>query len=196
MADDDYHGEPRLAEPSWVTRTLWLAPSPAVQVAAVAIIVFISLMCFFFASATQSLVGWTLCGAFGAAAIFFGTASISRQLYRRRSGACDPPPGPEPERRPTTAIVVLLVSVYSLFLTIGLHVFRNFFAANRPGGLKYNVTLGIAIASSVYMTIHGRSVIRKYFARGARNVTVSPGQILVVIALLMGCGAYFAWIMD
>jgi hypothetical protein len=195
MAADDDQGEPKLIEPLWVTMTLYLTPNAVIQVVAVAIVTFMSLMCLFFASATQLLIGWMLCGAFAALAVFFGIASISRQLHRRRSGAYDSHQHTEPERRPTTAIVVFIVSVYSLFLTIGLHVFHNFFAANRPGGLKYNITLAIAVASSLYMTIHGRTVIRKHFARGARNIAVSPGQMLAVIALALAFGAYFGWIM-
>ena len=200
MADEDsfpdHRGEPPLPEPAWVTITLWLAPTPAFAMVAMAIAVFASLMCFFFASAEQSVVGWALCGFFAAPAALMGAASISRHLQRRRLSARDSRRHIDSERLPTAAIIVSLVSVFSLMLMIGLHVFRNFFAANRPGGLKYNVTLGIALASSMYMTLHGRSVFYKHFvARRGRDINVTAGQALVVIALLLVSGAYFAWIM-
>jgi hypothetical protein len=195
MTDNEGQDDPRLTEPSWVTRTLWLAPNPVLQIVVIAVITFISLMIFICAGIAQSPVGWTLSGGFAAVAIMITAASISRHLNRRRSRGCDTHQLPAPEQRPTIAIVIFIVSIYSLMLTIGLHVFRNFFAANRPGGLKYNVTLAIAITSSAYMTIHGRSVIQRHFVGRSPNFSVSPAQMLVVIALLLACGAYFGWIM-
>lgn len=82
---------------------------------------------------------------------------------------------------------------------IGIHVFDAFFALNRPGGLKYDVTVGVALASSIYTSIYGRPLIRKWFgARSGSNIgiAITPGQALIVVLLTVGCGAYFAWIMD
>ena len=101
MAADDDQGEPKLIEPWWVTKTLWLAPSPVIQVIVVAIITFISLMIFMCAGAAQSPVGLVLSSPFAALAIFFAAASVTRHLHRRWSGACDSQLRPEPERRPT-----------------------------------------------------------------------------------------------
>jgi hypothetical protein len=198
--DDSFHDhrdEPPLAEPAWVTITLRMTPTPAIATVATAIAVFASLMCFFFASATQSPVGWALCGAFVAPAVLIGAASISRHIHHRRPGASDRLRHTELERLPTAVIIVGFISICSWLLMIGLHAFRNCFAANRPGGWKYNVTLGIALASSMYMTLHGRSVIHKHFgARPGRKMYATPGQALVVIALLLAFGAYGAWMMD
>lgn len=200
MRDNDSSPElrekPPLTEPAWITATLRLTPTPAFAIVAIAIFVFGSLMCFFLADAGQSEIGSAFCGLFAALACLIATASISRHLHRRRHDASDTRGQTNRERLPTGAIVAGFISVYSFLLTIGLHVFRNFFAANRPGGLKYNVTLGIALASSLYMAIHGRSVIRKHVGpREGRIAFISPGQALLVIALALSFGVYFAWIM-
>jgi hypothetical protein len=81
-------------------------------------------------------------------------------------------------------------------LIIGLHVFEHFFAANRPGSVKYYVTLGIAFASSLYMSIHGKGMIRRDLGhRGGRNIEVTPLQAILVILVMVSCGIYLAWIM-
>jgi hypothetical protein len=200
MDDDSFHdqeGEPPVTEPVWVTTTLWLTPNSRYATAATAGAAFGSLMCFFYASTEHSPVGWAFCGVFAVLAGLIGAASVSRHLHGRRLGAFDSPGDSNSEGRPTVPILVLLISTYSWMLTIGLHLFRRFFAANGPGGLKYNVTLGIALASSVYMTFHGRFVIRRYFGTaGARNENLSPVEALVVIAFVLGAGVYLAWIMD
>jgi hypothetical protein len=101
------------------------------------------------------------------------------------------------ERKPTYAIIVLLISIYAWMLIIGLHIFDNFFAANRPGGVKYYITLGIALASSFYMTIHGKQIIRQQFGlRGGRNIELSPKQAIYVTIFVIGLGVYFAWLME
>src|SRR5437763_15861590 len=93
MLDDDSFRDDRgdlpLGEPAWVTTVLRLTPRPAIATVAIAISVFASLMCFFFASAEESVVGWTLCGLFAAPAALIGAASVSRQLHRRHPGDSD-----------------------------------------------------------------------------------------------------------
>ena len=92
--------------------------------------------------------------------------------------------------------MVLLISIYSWMLTIGIHVFDRLFAVNRPGGVKYDVTVGIAMVSSTYMTTYGRPLIRKWFgSRSGSNIAITSGQALVVFLLTLGCGVYFAWLM-
>jgi|GEM_PF-2079918 len=202
MVDDnslhDDPGELPLVEPAWVTTTLRLTPTPAMATVAIAVAMFASLMCFFLiASAEQSLVGWALCGLFAAPAVLIGIASVSRYFYRQRLKATDSQRPADCERLPTTAIIVMFISTYSWFLLFGLHKFGNvLFPANAAGGLKYNVTLGIALASSIYMIIHGRSVYHKHFiARHGKHMNVTAGQALVVILMAGAFGAYFAWIM-
>jgi hypothetical protein len=189
-------GEQPLTEPVWVTSTLYLTPTPAVATVAIAIAVFAALMCFFFASAEQSPFGWALCGFFAAPAALIGAASVARRIHRQRLVATNLQRLTDSERLPTAAIIAGFVFTYSWMLMIGLSIFRNFFAANRPGGVKYNVTLGIALASSLYMALHGRSVIRKHFvALGGRKTHITAGQAILVVALALSFGAYFAWIM-
>lgn len=183
-------------EPAWVTTALRLTPTPAIATVAIVISVFASLMCFFFASAEDSPVGWALCALVAAPAVWIGTASASRHLRRRDLEVVNSRQTMNLKRLPTVAIVAGFISVSSWMLMIGLHVFRNLFAANRPGGLKYNVTLGIALASSLYMALQGRSVIGEYiFPRVGRYYYMTIGQATLVVALLLSFGVYVAWIM-
>lgn len=197
--DDPFceHDDKTKAEPSWVTMTLWLLPVPIFAFLAMATVSAVSIFCFLIASVEQSPIGSALGSGFAVLAALIGAASVCRYRHRRRLAASELPRYGNSEQRPTGAIVVLLISIYSWMLMIGIHVFDRFFAMNRPGGLKYDVTVGVALASSIYSSVYGRPLIRKWFgARSGGNITITPGQALIVVLLTVGCGAYFAWIMD
>lgn len=192
----DDPGEGPHIEPAWVTTTLYLTPTPAAAIIAIAIAVFASLMSCFFANVEQSTVGWALCGVFATPAVLIGVASVARHIHCQRLAASNLQRLTGSERLPTAAIIAGFIFTYSWMLMIGLSLFRNFFAANRPGGVKYYVTLGIALASSLYMALHGRSVIRKHLvAFGGRKTHITAGQAILVVALALSFGVYFAWIM-
>ena len=199
--DDPFFPDDKLehgtaAEPAWVAITLRLLPVPIFAFAAMVATALASIFCLIYSSTEESPIGWALCGGFALLAVLIGAASLYRHLYRRSHDATQLPRYAESEERPTGAIVVLLVSIYSWMLTVGIHVFGRFFAVNRPGGLKYDVTVGIAIVTSIYMAIYGRRLIREWFGnRGGNNIVVTPGQALIVVLVVIACGSYFAWLM-
>ncbi len=189
--------DPPVSEPVWVTRTLRLLPLPILTFAVTATGFSASIFCAMWAYVDRSPTAWVLCSIFAALSLLIASASLVRFRYRRRAGKPESPRCAKSERRTTLAILALLTSVYSWMLTIGLHMFEQFFAANRPGGVKYYVTLGIALASSFYMSVHGRYVIRQQFGPGGgRNISVSPRQAVFVVLFAIGCGIYFAWLME
>lgn len=97
--------------------------------------------------------------------------------------------------KPTFAIFVLLIGVYSSLLTIAMHVFDMFFP-NGPGSTKYFVTLGIAISSTLFMQTRGKQVVRKHFgARGGRNLELTGWQAIYIAAFVVSLGIYTAWLM-
>lgn len=98
--------------------------------------------------------------------------------------------------KPTFAIVVLLIGVYSWWLTLALHVFDAFFK-NGPGSVKYFVTLGIAISSTLFMQIKGKRIVRQHFgARGVRNLELSGRQASYVVLVVLSFSLYLMWLMS
>lgn len=98
--------------------------------------------------------------------------------------------------KPTFAILVLLIGIYSWALTLAMHVFHAFFK-NGPGSIKYFVTLGIAISSTLFMQMHGKRVVHEHFgARGGRNLELSGRQAFYVALFLVSCGLYVTWLMS
>jgi hypothetical protein len=103
--------------------------------------------------------------------------------------------GPGQSDKPTFAILILLVGVYSWMLTLSMHIFRAFFK-NGPGSIKYYVTLAIAISATLFMKSYGNRVVRKHFGlQGGRNLEIDGWQAFYVVLFVVGCGCYFAWLM-
>ena len=95
--------------------------------------------------------------------------------------------------KPTFAVIILLVGIYSWMLSLAMHFHGAFFNGLTP--TKYYLTLGIAISSTLFMQFYGKQVIRKHFGQsGGRNLEISAGQAMSVILLLIGCSAYFVWL--
>jgi hypothetical protein len=107
------------------------------------------------------------------------------------------PPAVSPDiqtDKPTFAIFVLLIGVYSWLVTLAMHIFGAFFK-NGPGSTKYFVTLAIAILSTLFMQIYGRRVVREHFgAKGGRNLELSGRQAFWVALFVVSCGVYVAWL--
>ena len=96
--------------------------------------------------------------------------------------------------KPTFAILVLLVGIYSWVLTFAMHIF-DAFIKNGPGSTKYYVTLGIAISSTIFMQVHGKRLVREHFGKmGGRNLLLESRQIKYVVAFILGCSFYMVWL--
>ena len=124
----------------------------------------------------------------------YATAAAAFSLAReRRSGFAGSRAIPRQEK-PTFAIIVLLIGVYSSLLTIAMHAFEAFFK-DGPGSTKYYVTLGIAIAASLFMQVYGKRVVRQYFGRkGGNNLYLTPTQVGYVVVFVMCCVFYLVWV--
>jgi hypothetical protein len=97
--------------------------------------------------------------------------------------------------KPTFAIFVLLVGVYSWILTLAIHIFDAFFK-NGLGSTKYFVTLGIAISCTVFMQIYGKRIVREHLGvRGGRNLEISGRQAVYIAIFVVSIGIYAAWLM-
>ena len=97
--------------------------------------------------------------------------------------------------KPTFAIFVLLIGVYSWLLTVAMHIFDAFFK-NGPGSIKYFVTLGIAISSTLFMQVYGKRVVREHFgAKGGRKLELSGRQATYITIFVVSLGIYVAWLM-
>lgn len=95
---------------------------------------------------------------------------------------------------PTFAIFVLLIGLYAWMLTCAMHVFGAFFR-NGPGSPKYFVTIGLAIASTVFMQVYGNHVVREHFgAAGARRLELTGQQAMYVTIFVVAIGIYAAWL--
>ena len=94
----------------------------------------------------------------------------------------------------TFAIFVLLIGLYAWLLTFAMHVFGAFLK-NGPGSPKYYVTVGLAIASTVFMQVHGNRVVREHFgATGARGLEITGQQAMYVTIFVVALGIYAAWL--
>ncbi|KAA1262604.1 hypothetical protein LF1_51710 [Rubripirellula obstinata] len=129
---------------------------------------------------------------FVAATYATSVATISH-IRSKRLGSVEQP-APKGESKPTVAIMILLVGVYSWLLTVAIHIFDAFFR-NGPGTPKYFVTLGIAISATLFMQVYGKRVVREHFGRkGGRNLELSPRQAGYVSVFAMACSIYFVWV--
>jgi len=98
--------------------------------------------------------------------------------------------------KPTRAILVLLIGVYSWLLTLAMHVFEVFFK-NGPGSAKYYITLGIAITSTLFMQLYGKRVVAQHFGnRGGRNLELTASQALYVVFFVVCFGIYGVWLVS
>ncbi|MFO1092896.1 MAG: hypothetical protein U0992_06205 [Planctomycetaceae bacterium] len=89
---------------------------------------------------------------------------------------------------------MLLVSIYTWMLTIGLELFGAGLR-NGPGNHKYWMTVAIAVISTIYTRLHGQRVIRQHFGTtGGRNIVLTGRQALCVALLVMSFGAYVTWL--
>lgn len=191
---DDYVSDRNFSrhQPYWLCQAKRLFPHPLFAGC-------ISLACLLvgilFAGVAINVVD---CWPMGIPSVLFFGVSIATAF------AAFTPSGKEPRtvsgnvqtNKPTFAILVLLIGVYSWLLTLAMHIFDDFFN-NGLGLTKYFVTLGIAIASTLFMQIHGKRVIREHFgAKGGRNLELSGWQALYVVIFVVSCGIYGAWLMS
>ena len=96
--------------------------------------------------------------------------------------------------KPTFAILVLLIGLYSWMLTAAMHIFQAFFK-NGPGTTKYYVTLGIALTSTLFMKLYGGQIVRKHFGNlGGRNLELDAAQVVYVTLFVVAAGIYAAWL--
>jgi len=96
--------------------------------------------------------------------------------------------------KPTFAIFVLLIGAYSWLLTVAMHIFGAFFK-NGPGSMKYFITLGIAISSTLFMQVYGKRVVREHFgAKGGRKLQLSGRQAVCITIFVVLLGFYAAWL--
>jgi hypothetical protein len=189
--------EPGMPEPMWVTVTLRFLPVPIFAFVISAITAAIAAFCFIFAHVDNSSIGLMLGVLFAALSGLIAWASFSRFL-RTKTVRDVPANYTNSERLTAGAIIAFMICVYSWLLAIGLTIFRSFFAANRALGTKYYVTLGIALASSLYMSFHGRRLVQQHFGPSGRggNIALTPAQALLIVVMVLAFAAYFAWIMD
>jgi len=143
--------------------------------------------------ATQGM--WVMCAFFLLPGIGLGRAAL---LSRNNANTPEKVPGQEPEKRTVTGlypIMVSLTSVYCWILLIGLQVFTAI-NGQTPDNIKWYVTLGIALAASVFMRFHGNTVLQRQFAGTAPGaVTLTATQSLGVVLFVVAAGLYFSWLM-
>lgn len=182
---------PNQSRPYWLWKTKRLFPSRlfAAVVGLAALVVG-----FLFAGVAMNVEGcWpmaipSLIFLLGAAAIIssaFVPPNESNSKYE---------PAIRQSDKPTFAIMVLLISVYSWLLTFSMHIFRAFFK-NGPGSTKYYVTLTIAVLATLFMRAYGKRIVSQHFGgRGGRNLEIDGWQAFCVLVLVVSCGFYFAWL--
>jgi len=96
--------------------------------------------------------------------------------------------------RPAGAVAALLISIYSWLLIVGIHVYNALFAGIGFRGVKYYVTLGIAVVSALYVSFHGRALTRRWLPRKAGGIVLTARETLLVVAVVLFFSAYFTWI--
>lgn len=96
--------------------------------------------------------------------------------------------------RPIVAVVALLIGVYAWGLTLAMHVFGAFFK-NGPGSIKYFITLGIAIAATLFTQFYGRRVVITHFGHdGGRKLELNPAEIIAAVVTVISFSLYFVWV--
>ena len=183
-------------EPRWVAWVLKYLPVPIYAFAVLATVVTIAAISAIFANMERSPIGWMISGMFAAIALLLASASLIRFSCHWQVNTHVLTRYADSQRKPTFVILVLLVSSYTWMFTIALHVFDLFFAANCLGGVKYFLTLGIALASTLYLTFHGRFVMRRFLGqRDGLNLTVSPLQAILVVVFTIAFSMYCLWVL-
>ena len=183
--------EPTKRQPYWLWQTRRLFPHPLFAGC-------ISLACLLvgilFAGVALNVIGcWPMgipSGLFLAGSLVTACAALTRLDDEPRRTLAK-----VQMNKPTYAIFVLLIGVYSSLLTLVLHVWGAFFK-NGPGSAKYFVTLGIAISATLFMQFYGKRIVREHFgARGGRNLELTGRQAMYIVVFVIGCGIYTAWLM-
>lgn len=58
------------------------------------------------------------------------------------------------------------------------------------------MTVGLAIASTAFMRLHGNRIVREHFgATGARDVELTGRQAVSITIFVVALGIYAAWLM-
>jgi len=178
----------------WLWQTKRLFPHP----------VFAGCISFSCALVTLLLAGvgitqqiWPIAGASAAFLVLaYATCIAAFSLAKEKRASIATPQIAQQPSKPTYAVMVLLVGVYSWLLTIAIHVFGAFFK-NGPGSLKYFVTLGIAISATLFMQVRGKRIVRSHFGRaGGRNLTLDSRQVGYVCLLVLSLSVYFVWVVS
>ncbi|QDS95083.1 hypothetical protein FF011L_38670 [Roseimaritima multifibrata] len=129
-------------------------------------------------------------------ALAYATCIAAFSLAKEKRAAKGRPQTVQQPSKPTYAVMILLVGIYSWLLTIGMHLFDTFFN-NGPGSLKYVVTLAIAVSATLFMQIRGKRVVREHFGRtGGRNLTLSSRQVGYVCFFVVSLSIYFVWVVS
>ncbi len=182
-------------EPLWVRATLRFLPVPIY--AFLVAVTFLAVACFFYLLGKSDKETWALviAGSCALMSLLIGSANAVRWFGRDR----DLPSSPRYEpasTAPTLAIIVLLVWIYLWMLIIWLSIYAILFVTGPNASIKFYVSLAIALACSIYLSGHGRSILVASFgARGGRNLIITPGQAVAVVLLVLAVGCYSAWLM-
>lgn len=179
-------------EPKWLLRTKRLFPHPLFSGGTS--IAFLILAIIFIGVGISERIWPMACVAFVflTACIITAVATVSH-VRNRHLGAATQPVA-EGTAKPTFAIMILLVGIYSWLLTAAMHIFNAIFP-NGPGSLKYNLTLALAISATVFMRLFGYRLLRKHFGRrGGRGLELTPRQAVYVVGFVAVLSAYFVWI--
>ena len=125
----------------------------------------------------------------------YATCRAAISLWKERHEATEEP-ATQPPSKPTYAIMVLLIGLYSWLLTLSMHLFGGLFK-NGPGSVKYFVTLCIAILSTLFMQVRGKQIVRSHFGPdGGRNLHLNARQAGYVCLLIVCLSIYLVWVLS
>jgi hypothetical protein len=181
-------------EPLWVTVVLWPFRVPIVAGLAATMLFVLAIFCAMIAGPLQSPVAWGCSALFGVLAATVAAALVLRRLRSSEVAAWGMQHYREAATGSTAFIIAMFCAIYGWLLAILMH--SNVFAANRAGGTKYSVTVAIAGAASLFLTVYGRRKLIQILAKPETSgMVVTPGQALIVISICIAAGVYFAWLM-
>ncbi|MEX0703609.1 MAG: SMI1/KNR4 family protein [Planctomycetales bacterium] len=189
------------AEPAWVTRMLRLLPSPVLAIPVTAALFMLAAFCGLI-GISMAVEGdfdglaWGLCGLFATPGALIVCAGVARWRCRARCGASMSVDRAALEIVPTFTVFALLVSMYSWIVTGWIHA-AALFGANPPAGVKHDVTLAMALASSLYTTVYGRRALRQYVAsRNGRGMALTPRQTIGIVLFILATSAHLTWVLE
>jgi hypothetical protein len=95
---------------------------------------------------------------------------------------------------PTSALLALLLVIFSWMLTLLLWAGRIITEGQWPGGLKLSVCSAVSMGATVFLVTCGRQTLRMNRPPPGTRIGITAVQALLVVLLVLAVGSFGTWL--